>query len=425
MKIAVLLCAVATTVAACGSSSNSSSTGSAAPATGASSAASTPSAVPTGAAFELGAICSCSGAQAAALGRLKDVGEAWAKSVNDAGGLNGHPVKLTVKDDGGDPAKALAAAKELIESAHVQAIVGDSSLADAAFEKYVSGKGVPVIGGLAPSAPFITNPNWFTGGAGLPVSTVGTMALAKAAGAKTVGVMYCSETPLCKQVDAIGKGAAALNGLGYDSTSVAGTSPSFAAPCLKLKGAGVDAMFIASNGQIVKRITDQCAQQGYKFLTASQTNTADPGWLPDPVFEGAVLASSDAPYTDATIPGVKKFLDAMDKYVPGMQDGEQFSYDTIYPWVAGKLFEAAAKAGKLSPTSTSADIKKGLYALKGETLDGLAPPLTFAPGKPGFPTCYFSVTVKGGKFVSANGGKPTCLSAAQAKGLGAALAKLG
>jgi len=54
----------------------------------------------------------------------------------------------------------------------------------------------------------------------------------------------------------------------------------------------------------------------------------------------------------------------------------------IYPWIAGKLFEAVAKAGALSPTSTSADVEKGLYALKGETLDGLSSPLTYTAGQP-------------------------------------------
>ena len=46
-------------------------------------------------------------------------------------------------------------------------------------------------------------------------------------------------------------------------------------------------------------------------------------------------------------------------------------------------------------------------------------PLNFTPGKPAFIPCWFTEQVKGGKFTSLNGNKPTCLTAAQ----GAALAK--
>jgi branched-chain amino acid transport system substrate-binding protein len=66
-------------------------------------------------------------------------------------------------------------------------------------------------------------------------------------------------------------------------------------------------------------------------------------------------------------------------------------------------------------------VKKGLYALKNETLGGVAPPLTFTPAKPAFIPCYFTEQVKGGKFASLNGNKPTCLTAAQSTALAAAL----
>ncbi len=79
-----------------------------------------------GDALKLGFICSCSGAQAAAFGHADEAAKAWASWVNDNGGVNGHPVELIVKDDGNDPARALRAARELVEQDQVMAIVGDS-----------------------------------------------------------------------------------------------------------------------------------------------------------------------------------------------------------------------------------------------------------------------------------------------------------
>lgn len=422
-------CSITLALAACGSSSKKSTSSTPASTAPATTSPSTPSSTPTTAAststaFTIGSICSCSGLQAAALGKVGQVSTVWADSVNAAGGINGHPVKMIVMDDAGNPATALQDVKKLVQSDHIMALV-DNSLADGAFASYISSSGVPVVGGIAISLPFLTNPDFFTVGSNLPVETVGQGALGKQAGLKKLGTMYCSETPLCAQVVPLANAAATLNGLGFTSRSISSTAPTYASPCLSFKSSGVDALFVADNGAIVQRVSADCAQQGYKPRVLNSTTTFEQGWLKDANFDGALLASTNANYVDASIPGVKAFLDANNKYAPGLTTSPQFNYDTLYPWAAGKLFEAAAKAGNLTPSSASADIRKGLYALKNETLDGLAPPLNFAPGKPAFSPCYFSTTIKGGKLVSLNNGKPSCLSAAQATVLAAALKKLG
>lgn len=411
LATAVLATAAAATIAACGSGSSSSSS---TPAAGGSSQ-------PTGASFNLGSICSCSGAESAALANLEAVSMAWAQSVNAAGGINGHPVKLTVMDDGGSPATALQDIKQLVRYDHVQALVSDGSLADGSWASYVAGQGVPVVGGLDPSVPFITNPDFFATGTTLPVETVGAATLAKQSNKHKLGVMYCSETPLCAQVVPLDKGAAALNGLGFASQAVSSTAPSYAAPCLAMKSAGVDALSIADNAAIVQRIVDACAQQGYKPTVVNQTATVGSNWLSDANFGGALLSSSNPGYTDSSNPGVAAFLAALKKYAPSVQGSTSFSYDTIYPWLAGQLFEAAAKAGSLTPKSTPAQVKQALYKINGTTLGGLAPPLTITHGKPVFSACFFSSTLKSGNYASLNGGKPSCLTATQVKALEAAL----
>jgi ketosteroid isomerase-like protein len=114
-----------------------------------------------------------------------------------------------------------------------------------------------------------------------------------------------------------------------------------------------------------------------------------------------------------------EFRNAMDKSYPGFTTSPQFNADDLGNWAGGKLFEAAPKAANIGPSSTGADVKKGLYALKNETLGGLTGPLNFTAGKPSFVSCYFGVQVKAGRFESLNGNKPICLSAAE----GAALLK--
>jgi branched-chain amino acid transport system substrate-binding protein len=410
----VVAVALASASSACGSSSNSSSHS----ATGALSAAKV-----TGASFNVGAICSCSGVQAASLAGLKEVSVAWADSVNAAGGINGHPVKMTAMDDGGNPATALQDVKELVQSDHVQALVSDGSLADGSFASYIASSGVPVVGGIAASIPFLTNPDFFAVGGNAVLQTVGLAALAKADGKHTLGVMYCSESPLCAQLVPIAKGAAQLSGLGFASATISVTAPSYAAPCLAMKGKGVDALFIADNSATVQRVVDACTQQGYRPTIVEEAGTTSSTWLNDPNFSGALVSSSNPGYTDSSNPGVSLFLAALKKYEPSLLGSSSFGYDTIYPWVAGELFVAAAKAGNLTPSSTPAEVKQALYKSKGTTLGGLSAPLPITAGEPVFSPCYYGLTIKSGAYDDLNDGKPMCLTAAQAAALEASLKK--
>jgi branched-chain amino acid transport system substrate-binding protein len=54
------------------------------------------------------------------------------------------------------------------------------------------------------------------------------------------------------------------------------------------------------------------------------------------------------------------------------------------------------------------DLVKGLQSLKGDTLDGWAPPLTFAANQPHPVDCWFTTEVKNGRFQMPLGLKTTC-----------------
>ena len=55
--------------------------------------------------------------------------EAEVKKINDAGGIDGHPIELVIEDDATDDAKAVAAASKLIEQDEVVAIIGSTGTA--------------------------------------------------------------------------------------------------------------------------------------------------------------------------------------------------------------------------------------------------------------------------------------------------------
>jgi branched-chain amino acid transport system substrate-binding protein len=420
-KLAQLAAALAALLlfAGCGSSSSKSSTS--AGGAGTNAAAKLPASNVTGDPITVGYVCSCTGPLQKSIGRSADVMHAWENWTNAHGGINGHPVKVITKDDGQNPAKGLQAVKELVEQDKVMAIVGQESLTTASWAKYVASKDVPVVGGETVETAFMTNPDFFVSGSNLLLNIFGQVQMAKQAGKKHIGIYYCAETPVCAQAPAIVGGLAKGLGMSTTAARVSSTAPSYTAPCLSFKQKGVDSVIVAVNSADVPRILAACAQQGFKPVNLASAATTDESWTNDSNLDGSLVAAANATYTDTTVPGVKEFNDAMNQYVPGLTGSDQYSWSLIDMWVGGQLFAKAAKLANLGPASTPADVKKGLYKLKDETVEGLAPPLNYAPGKPGFPACYFQSKLSSGEFKPMGGDKPVCVPAPLLKQLASAL----
>ena len=375
------------------------------------------SSAPSGDPIVIGTICSCSGVLAPSIGKSLDVMKIWVKWINAHGGLNGHPVVLKAYDDGQDSARGLAAAKKLVEQDHVVAIVGQMSLVGADWASYVDDAGVPVVGGITVDIPYITDPNFYPSGSTLPMLLQAVVTLAKDSGKKKLGVYYCSETPVCSALPTILTPLVKDAGMEIESAKVSQAQPDYTAACLQFKQAGVDAVFGGVNSDVVPRIADSCAQQGYKPLSVASSGTTQRSWLSNPNLQGALIGGTNAVYTDSSVPGVKTFLDAIKKYQPNLLESPQFSYPLIFPWAGAQLFAEVADLAKLTPESTSADVVAGLAMVKDETLDGVSPPLTFVTGKTTFPLCYFTSKVTKKEFKLLNNGESTCLTAEEGAAL--------
>jgi branched-chain amino acid transport system substrate-binding protein len=407
---------MAAVLVGCGSSGSSSSSSTASEPVETAPASDTEAA--TGEPFVVGSICSCSGPFASNIGKVSETYKAWEEATNAAGGIEGHPVKVIAYDDGADPNKGLAMARKLVEQDHVMAIVGHVSVVSPAWQKYVDEKGIPVIGGN-PDAASATDPNFFATGSPLPVTMAGQMQQMKKDNLKHFGILYCAEAPACAETEAIAKATAGLvGGIEVSAGKIAVSAPSYTAPCLQMKQDGVDALMIATDPEVVLRASEQCAQQGYEPAATDQATTFARQWLDAPTFEGATIISPDAPYDDTSLPAVKAFVDALEQYAPGMTESAQFSYVTFFPWIGGQLFKAAVEEGKLTPSSTPAEVTAAMYGLKDETLEGLTSPLTYTKGKPFIPACYWAAKIEAGELASLEGGEPTCLTPAELKGIG-------
>jgi branched-chain amino acid transport system substrate-binding protein len=173
---------------------------------------------------------------------------------------------------------------------------------------------------------------------------------------------------------------------------------------------------------VIARIAATCVQQRITAKIIEASSAIEPSLLTAPGTNGMLSVAVDFPFTADSTPATRAFHAAMAKYAPP-NTLTQWGPGTNQPWVSMELFAAAVKAGGSGPV-TSASIKSGLYSMKGETLGGLAPPLTFILGQPNLQNCYFVLGISNGAFTAPQGLATSCAPdaavAAAAKALAAA-----
>ncbi len=344
-------------------------------------------------------LCSCSGPFGSTIASAWEVVQAWQKSVNASGGLNGHPVNLTEKNNGSNPGTAATNAQSMI-SDKVAAII-DLDILDAVWQKPVTVAKIPVIGGNFSSTPFYTDPNWYPSGQTNDSITYAVVATAKQAGAKNLGQLYCAESVQCQEsVPLIKADGQSLGVPDVYNASIAATAPNYTAQCLAAKQAGVTAIFIGDSTSVIARVAEDCNKQGYDPIYITEgtgfTNQAltTPGlmdhlWSPYPILP---YFSSDSAVTAMNT--------VIDKYYPGItQNASTWSQFAAQAWTAGLLVAQAVKnaGGTAGDTVSSAVITKGLDMVSNETLGGFSPSLTFTAGKPHPVDCWYTGRVQGGK----------------------------
>jgi branched-chain amino acid transport system substrate-binding protein len=331
--------------------------------------------------------------------------EAWADWVNCQGGANGHPIRMEVRDDSLDTAKAAAAARELVEQEHVLALVGNNApITDGAFTDYVTEKGIPVIGGAPYNFAFGTNPLYFPASTTVLPLVFGHAQTARdLADAERFGVLWCVDVPACKQAVPVLKDDAGKVGIEFVfDRGVAINQPSYTAECVAAKQEGADALELAGSG-FFERLRRDCDRQGYKPTWIFSAGSWEPGLLGDLDGFDAVGNTSTFPWfleTDET----QEFRSAMAAFGDGVSLGPNAALE----WTAGKLFELSA--AQLPDDPTSQDIIDGLHALPPDTtLGGLIPKTTYPSGAPAqVEPCWFDVTLKSGEFNAPNGLTTTC-----------------
>jgi branched-chain amino acid transport system substrate-binding protein len=334
--------------------------------------------------------------------------QVWASWINDHGGIKGHPVKAYVVDDGMDPQRYQAAVKDLVENKHVIAFIDNfAPFTIQAGVKYLEGKHVPVVGGDCAEYIWNQSPMLFPQCPSYISSIWGIAHVGAVHGkGKNFGAIICSEAAACTstKTEWFDHGLAKSAGVNpvYEADVSIG-QPDFTAECLDAQRAGVQLMSIVADVGTVGRVVSSCDRQGFHPQYVQGSGTMDAHLATLPGMADALVQLNDFPWTVTGNPLVDEFRAAYKAYAPD----DALTPNASQGWASAKMFEKAAEG--IGSTPTSAQILAGLWSMHGETLGGLAPPLTFARNRPAPDAkCSFAMQVKGGQIVAPFGLKTLC-----------------
>ena len=392
-------CVLALAVVACGSSGSSSSGSSAGSASSMSGGSQSAGKSP----YVIGSIDTETGVfgstdAAGALGV-----EAWAAYVNSHGGINGHPVQLVVKDDQGNPSVALSEVREFAADKNLIALVGNISSVETSWAPVAEAEGIPVVGDFPYTSISYSTKYVFPQG-----TTIGSILYGEAYSAVTlghatkVGFFYCAEDPACADsVAPIKAFASADAGTLVNSEAVPATAPNYDAVCTTAKNSGARALILALGAQTIISLAESCSSVGYNPVYVYQTTALSPQEVSVPALKNSSFGVVE------TFPWVADSTPAQQAFQVGVQEARVPSSDygaaLSLGWTGGALFQAAMQS--VTGTATRASVADALWNLpKGTTLDGLAPPLTYAANAASpQQKCFFVMKLAGGKWTAPYG----------------------
>ncbi len=329
--------------------------------------------------------------------------QAWSAAVNARGGLNCRPVKYIVADDGSDAARNQALVRRLVEQEKVVAFVYNGApVTSAASASYLNAKQVPEIGQEGGHMYTYDSPMTFpVGAAAVPLQRLtltGGARVTVPKGRSKAGIIACQEAEYCKTAAQTYRSQASEAGyqIVYEA-SVTFTQPDFTSICVAAQNAGADVLLMLTDANSHHRLMANCDKIDYRPTDVLTTVAMSVGFKDDPKLDGAVIISNNLPWILRDHPAVAEYQAAMKRYAAG----QPFDAGSMNGWSGAKAFEQATLRAAPTGIVTSKDVLAGLYALDGEDLGGLVPPLRYAAGRPPRQVaCGWAIVISRGEFTS-------------------------
>lgn len=300
----------------------------------------------------------------------------WA---NANGGVDGWTINYTQIDDGYDPARSLAATKELVQKNHIFALVAPiGTPTNSSVQPYAVAEGLPVVGAVGGDPTMAEQENYFVllpnyhNEAKLDVTYA-----VEELGAKKVAVLY--------ENDDLGKPALAgakeaVEALGVElvaeeAFNVADTD--LTAQITKAKEAGADVTVVWGSNSNVSTAVTTANRLGFETQIFAPFYVADPTTydLAGDALDGTMFGSWLLPTTDDA--------ESVQAYVEQMtEDGKtsEIGVFSLNGWTNAALFAAGLeKALESGETPTREGLVEALSGFENVPVGG-APSVTFSPG---------------------------------------------
>jgi ABC-type branched-subunit amino acid transport system substrate-binding protein len=314
----------------------------------------------------------------------RDTVRSYFNMVNAQGGVNGYKFQLIDCDSKYDPSSAHQCAQKLI-SQGVLAIVGWLSLSGEQNETpYLTGQGIPVIGGLGvPSEyqsplSFPTTPSLVTEGTALGTHA-GQVRL------KKPGVIFLNAN-FIQPVESSFLSAMRRQGISpVDVETVDATKPDYTDIVLKFQTSGaqsvaafLDPFSYARLFQAMERQNFHVPVLGGGLDKASANRQYDSGCGSSCAVYGADSATPVLEYLDhASTPAIAQYLNTVRTYFPGQFQALD-TYST-YQWLAAEVLTQAVKSIGNGPVNRQS-LVAALDGLKNLDDGGITTPISYGSG---------------------------------------------
>jgi branched-chain amino acid transport system substrate-binding protein len=339
--------------------------------------------------------------------------QAWAKSVNAAGGLGGHPVEIAVSDTKGDAPTATAAVARMAKDKSIIGTVVFDAGTESLVADAITQAGLPVIGGMgyAPNA-WGKLPNWLPLTTSIPSIFNMGMVLGKSLNAKRTTMTICAEIAGCEAAAPVVQSASEKLGMTYAGTyKISASSPSYTAQCLQIVNAKADYVMLgAATAAAALRLAADCKTQGYRGAWGLFGGVIVPKVMKqqDPGVPLSLALNSFPWFADAAPAAAYRTMMQHE----GVASDAWADPHATAAYATLELFRKVitANLSSLPAAPTRRDLIQAYGTVKDETLSGLLPqPITFTPDKPnGLVTCYWFGTYKGGTFSDGDLSHPVC-----------------
>jgi len=307
---------------------------------------------------------------------------AWAKHINDQGGINGRKIKFVAKDDGYNPSRALANLTEMKNDVLAFGCVIGSATANASKDFLLTSK-VPVVHVHAnpriwldtPAAQrrhiFIAYPDYID-----EAEAVANYAVTKL-GIKTIALFgqnddwgKSAEIGIQKAIKKMGSKGKFSGFVTFEPMDRA-----VGGHALKLKELGADAVVIYGPPTQAALIIKEMAKLGYKPKIFTANPLGDPLMykIAGELWEGAYPAVSGNVSMPGVEPQADKVVEILLKYEPSLKGREFLGVTGATTMML--IAEGLKRAGK---NLTRESFIKGMESINNFKCEGMGAPITFS-----------------------------------------------